>query len=134
MIEARLEKRKRTLLGPPIGKTMIYFVDDVNMPKLDTYGSQPPIELLRYCNGCQLKWLSPVINISLSLDKCWTLGELLIVKRCTGKIWKMLCLAALVLHLAVVEILLQPGLLNVHLFHFVSFYFVYIRLFHSTIF
>lgn len=48
MIEARLEKRKRTLLGPPIGKTMIYFVDDVNMPKLDTYGSQPPIELLRY--------------------------------------------------------------------------------------
>lgn len=47
LIESRLEKRKRTLLGPPIGKTLIYFVDDVNMPKLDTYGSQPPIELLR---------------------------------------------------------------------------------------
>lgn len=47
MMEARLEKRKRTLLGAPIGKKIIVFVDDVNMPKLDTYGSQPPIELLR---------------------------------------------------------------------------------------
>lgn len=46
-IEARLEKRKRTLLGAPINKKIIYFVDDVNMPKLDLYGSQPPIEMLR---------------------------------------------------------------------------------------
>lgn len=48
MIEVQLEKRKRTQLGAPVGKTVIIFIDDVNMPKLDTYGSQPAIELLRY--------------------------------------------------------------------------------------
>jgi dynein heavy chain len=47
MFEARLEKRKKTLLGAPIGKKIIFFVDDVNMPTLDAHGSQPPIELLR---------------------------------------------------------------------------------------
>ena len=47
MIEIKLEKKKKTLLGAPVGKRVIVFVDDVNMPKLDTYGSQPPIELLR---------------------------------------------------------------------------------------
>lgn len=47
MIEGPLEKRKRNQLGAPIGKTVIVFIDDVNMPKLDTYGSQPAIELLR---------------------------------------------------------------------------------------
>ena len=47
MLEGKLEKRKKNVIGAPIGKRTIIFVDDLNMPKLDTYGSQPPIELLR---------------------------------------------------------------------------------------
>ncbi len=47
MIESKLEKRRKNILGAPIGKRVIILVDDLNMPKLDTYGSQPPIELLR---------------------------------------------------------------------------------------
>ena len=47
ILELKLEKKKRAVLGAPVGKRVCVFVDDVNMPKLDTYGSQPPIELLR---------------------------------------------------------------------------------------
>ncbi|XP_052869496.1 dynein axonemal heavy chain 6 [Anopheles cruzii] len=47
IIESRLERRKKTLLGAPINRKIVVFIDDVNMPKLDRYGSQPPIELLR---------------------------------------------------------------------------------------
>ncbi len=42
-----MEKRAKDKMGPPAGRKMIAFVDDLNMPKKDTFGSQPPLELLR---------------------------------------------------------------------------------------
>lgn len=54
VLEGNVDKRTGRIFGPPTGKILIFFMDDMNMPKLDTYGTQPPICLIRQIIDYQL--------------------------------------------------------------------------------
>ena len=47
IMEQPLEKKSGVRFGPPGAKRMVYFFDDLNMPYVDKYDTQTPIELAR---------------------------------------------------------------------------------------
>merc|ERR1719515_429579 len=47
MMENPLEKKAGKLYAPPGKLQLVYFIDDLNMPALDKYNTQPAIELMK---------------------------------------------------------------------------------------
>jgi dynein heavy chain len=46
-MENPIDKRSGRRYGPPTGKKLIYFVDDINLPYIEEYGTQNALSLLR---------------------------------------------------------------------------------------
>eukprot|EP01040_Poterioochromonas_malhamensis_P019922 gene19922-23666_t len=46
-VEVELEKRGDRNFGPPGGKTVTIFMDDLSMPEVNTWGDQPTLEAVR---------------------------------------------------------------------------------------
>ncbi|RQM21208.1 hypothetical protein B5M09_003796 [Aphanomyces astaci] len=46
-LEAHVEKRSGRMYGPPHQSSLVYFLDDVNMPMVEQYGTQTAVALLR---------------------------------------------------------------------------------------
>jgi P-loop containing dynein motor region len=46
-MEAPMERRRKDVYGPPVGRPCTVFVDDVSMLQPEKYGALPALELLR---------------------------------------------------------------------------------------
>jgi len=63
-LEANVEKRTKDVYGPALGRRLVLLIDDMNMPAVDTYGTQQPIAMLKllldrggcYDRGKDLNW------------------------------------------------------------------------------
>lgn len=47
-ITSHLVKKNGNILGCQPGKWMLMFIDDLNIPQMDSFGDQPTLEMLRY--------------------------------------------------------------------------------------
>lgn len=68
VIDSKLDRRRRGVFGPPPTKRQVFFIDDLNMPALEVFGAQPPIELLRQFMDFSGKYGGILCSFSVSLS------------------------------------------------------------------
>jgi len=47
IIDSKVERKRKGYYGPPLGFIGLIYIDDLNMPAPDKYGTQAPLELIR---------------------------------------------------------------------------------------
>ena len=70
VMEKPLEKKAGKTFGPPGTKKLVYFIDDMNMPEVDTYGTVQPHTLIRqvrhtHCSSLEEIYFFPSLSRSL---------------------------------------------------------------------
>lgn len=80
------EKRTKDTYGPPMGKRLMIFLDDLNMPRMDQYGTQQPIALLKLlidrkvcildCRllSCYVRVVKDIVNALSPAQSCGQAG------------------------------------------------------------
>lgn len=46
-VESVIDKRSGRIFGPAPGKKMIYYLDDLNLPEIEEFGTQNALSMLR---------------------------------------------------------------------------------------
>ena len=76
IVDQKLEKRRKGVFGPRLGMQCLVFVDDMNLPAVEKYGAQPPIELLRqFCDHGG--WYDLAENTFKTFEDTFMLGAML---------------------------------------------------------
>ena len=76
VIEGAVGSQTRTTKGPPTGKVMVYFLDDLNMPRKDKYLTQAPICLVRQILDYELIYNREALEESFRLVGCLFFGAM----------------------------------------------------------
>ena len=73
--QGALDKRGKETYGPPLGKRLLLWLDDMSMPQRDAYGTQQPLALLRQLLDRKARPPNvPVMFCHLIFFKPWSLA------------------------------------------------------------